>query len=115
MTTSRALLLGLVGPVGVEALAKASARIPGLEGACLPRALHAWLSLAALHGYEGPIPGIDASISLTKAEGTYSGVIEAGKQSYSYRDVDLVHVAAAVGALVGAQPVPAAEAGPPVV
>lgn len=105
MSAADELLRGLLGDVGCQALARAGERVPGLSAAILPRALGAWVDLASRHGFQGALPGSSTLVvNLSKSEGGICGSIVTGGREYSFVDQTQTHVAAALGAMVGARP-----------
>jgi len=98
-------LKAVLGQDGASALRKAADRLGGLEDAILPRAVMAWLSVAARGDYEGAIPGIDDSyLDFTKsANGTYSGSIAMGEGVFPFQNATSFHLAASIALSLGAE------------
>lgn len=99
-------LKAVLGQDGAAALRKAADRLGGLEDAILPRAVLAWLSVAARGDYEGNIPGIDDSyLDFTKNQnGSYSGSIAMGEGVAPFQNATVFNLAASIALSLGAEP-----------
>lgn len=99
------LLKAVLGHDGAAALEKAADRLGGLEDAILPRAIMAWLGVAARGDYEGPIPGVDDSyLDFTKNEnGSYSGSIAMGEGVLPFQNATQFHLAASIAFSLGTE------------
>lgn len=101
MTFRDQILTALVGPEGAQALRKAAERLPHLDNAMVPRALYAWVRLAG-HGYEGEVPGVGGGhLTLRKSGDAFAGAMALGDINYDFDDASLLHVAAALGVVMG--------------
>jgi hypothetical protein len=104
-------LTATLGHEGSVALRKACERVHDLGTVMFPRAVLAWLSFVAPHGYQGPIPGTDGFLRFSKSEdseqGTgkeqYAGEVTWNGQTYTYTDASLYQIAAAVALAIGAK------------
>ncbi len=98
-------LKAVLGQDGAAALKKAADRLGGLEDAVLPRAIMAWLAVAARGNYEGQIPGVDDSyLDFTKnTNGSYSGWIAMGEEVFPFHNATPFHLAASVSLALGAE------------
>ena len=98
-------LKAVLGQDGAAALKKAADRLGGLEDTILPRAVLAWLSVAARGDYEGAIPGIDDSyLDFTKNEnGSYSGSIAMGEGIVPFYNATVFNLAASIALSLGAE------------
>ena len=98
-------LRAVVGDDGASALRKAADRLGDLEGAIVPRAIMAWLGVAARGDYEGSIPGVqDSYLDFAKNEdGTYSGSITIGEGVFPFQNATVFHLAASISVALGAQ------------
>jgi hypothetical protein len=98
-------LKAVLGQDGAAALRKAADRLGGLEDAILPRAVLAWLSVAARGDYEGSVPGIDDSyLDFTKNDnGSYSGSIAMGEGLTPFHNATVFNLAATIALSLGAE------------
>jgi hypothetical protein len=98
-------LKAVLGQDGAVALRKAADRLGGLEDVILPRAILAWLSVAARNDYEGSIPGIDDSyLDFTKNQnGSYSGSIAMGEGVFPFQNATTFNLAASIALALGAE------------
>jgi hypothetical protein len=98
-------LKAVLGQDGAAALKKAADRLGGLEDAILPRAVLAWLSVAARNDYEGTIPGIDDSyLDFSKNQnGSYSGSIAMGEGVIPFYNATVFNLAASIALSLGAE------------
>lgn len=93
----------VLGTDGAAALKKASERSPALGGVLIPRAIMAWLGIAARDDFEGSIPGVDNSyLQFAKNEDKYSGSISIGESVYSFDEASMMHVGAYMAVALGA-------------
>ena len=83
---AQAFLEATLGADGYQALSKAAERLPELQSVFVPRTVIAWLSCAARLGFEGQVPGTEATI--TKGELLVDG--------YTYETQDLMKASAAL-------------------
>lgn len=97
-------LKAVLGTDGASSLKKAADKYGELEGAIVPRAIMAWLGLAARSDFEGGLPGVDDSyLDFTKNEdGTYSGSIAIGEGIFPFQNANVFHLAASIALSLGA-------------
>jgi hypothetical protein len=97
-------LKAVLGQDGAAALKKAADRLGGLENVILPRAIMAWLSVAARNDYEGEVPGIDDSyLDFSKNhDGSFSGSIAFGDEVLPFQNANSFQLAASVAVCLGA-------------
>lgn len=101
---SAKFLISVLGSDGASALLKAAERRPILECVLVPRTIIAWIGSAVRVNYEGEIPGVENSyISLTKGEhpDRFKGAIAVGDVVHTFEHADILHVAAAMGIVLG--------------
>lgn len=98
-----AFLKAVVGEDGAEALIKAAYRSTPIENAIIPRAIMAWLTVAARFDYEGEIPGLsDSYFEFAKnEEGTYNGTIAINEGVYPFENANIIHLAASMAVALG--------------
>jgi len=98
-------LKAVLGQDGAAALKKAADRLGGLEDAILPRAIMAWLAVAARGNFEGAVPGIDDSyLDFSKnTDGSYSGSIAIGEGVIPFQNATQFHLAASIALSLGAE------------
>jgi len=95
-------LLATVGQSGANALRKSLDARPELADAILPRVVWSWTKLAALHPFEGQIPGVSKTfLQFKKSEAGYDGMITIGDDLYRFSDASLAHVASVVAVGIG--------------
>lgn len=87
----------VLGTAGARALRKAIERQPTLEPLLVPRAVLAWVAMAARLGYEGPVPAHDVSVRLAKSEHGFSGSVG----DVEFANETLYRVAARVAVAMG--------------
>ncbi len=101
-TESTIFLKTVLGEDGAAALLKAVSKNPVLENVLVPRTILAWVAISSRLGYEGPIPGYQASlVKFQKSEAGYSGGISGANGAHSFSRESIYHVAASMAVSMG--------------
>jgi hypothetical protein len=100
-----AFLKAVLGDDGACSLKKAADRIENLESAIVPRAIMAWLGVAARGDYEGELPGVeDSYLDFAKnIDSTYTGSIAIGSGVFPFQNASVFHLAASVALALDAE------------
>jgi hypothetical protein len=107
MSHLNSFLKAVLGDDAAGALKKAADRSDSLATVLGARTVVGWVGLASRWGYEGEVPGLPGSyLRFAKAEGGFEGQIRLGKNDYSFKGVDLPHVAAGLSVALGADQTP---------
>ncbi len=103
-------LIATLGSDGAAALLKAAERSRPLGNAIIPRAILAWLGLAARFEHDGELPGNPGThVIFRKSESGFSGTIRVNDETYTFQDANLYRVAAGIGVALGADSSPLSE------
>jgi hypothetical protein len=95
-------LKAVLGDDGASALQKAAERSQAIENALVPRAILAWIGIAARSEHKGKLPGLDNTfVEFRKSESGYSGQIAVGDDVYEFTNQSLYHLAASVAVSMG--------------
>lgn len=107
MTHLNSFLKAVLGADAASALKKAADRSDSLATVLGARTVVGWVGLASRWGYEGEVPGLPGSyLRFAKAEKGFEGEIRLGKNDYTFKGVDLPHVAAGLSVALGADQTP---------
>lgn len=107
MTHLNSFLKAVLGGDAAGALKKAADRSDSLATVLGARTVVGWVGLASRWGYEGEVPGLPGSyLRFAKAENGFEGEIRLGKNDYTFKGVDLPHVAAGLSVALGADQTP---------
>jgi len=107
VTHLNSFLKAVLGADAAGALKKAADRSDSLATVLGARTVVGWVGLASRWGYEGEVPGLPGSyLRFAKSEQGFEGQIRLGKNDYSFKGVDLPHVAAGLSVALGADQTP---------
>ena len=93
----------VVGVDGASALTKATSANPDLEWAVIPRVILSWLEVVShAPDFNGNVPGVpSARLVFKKSESAFSGYIDLGNDTYTFKDASLYHIAGGVAVALG--------------